>query len=109
MIWRAIKNLNQNEYLFYKEGRRKRVFKEQKKEQIDILVKSIYEKAGVEFNINSPKQLGEVLFEKMGIPGGKKTKVGYSTAEDVLEKLQADYNIVSEILQYRKLKVGAQL
>ena len=73
------------------------------KEQIDILVKSIYEKAGMEFNINSPKQLGEVLFEKLGIPGGKKTKTGYSTAVDVLEKLQADYPIVSEILQYRTL------
>ena len=75
----------------------------QLKEQIDILVKSIYEKAGMEFNINSPKQLGEVLFEKLQIPGGKKTKTGYSTAVDVLEKLQADYPIVAEILQYRTL------
>lgn len=73
------------------------------KKQIDVLVTSIYEKAGMEFNINSPKQLGEVLFEKLGIPGGKKTKTGYSTAVDVLEKLQADYPIVSEILQYRTL------
>ncbi len=73
------------------------------KAQIEILVKSIYEKAGMEFNINSPKQLGEVLFEKLGIPGGKKTKTGYSTAVDVLEKLQPDYPIVSEILQYRTL------
>ena len=73
------------------------------KKQIDVLVTSIYEKAGMEFNINSPKQLGEVLFEKLEIPGGKKTKTGYSTAVDVLEKLQADYPIVSEILQYRTL------
>ncbi len=75
----------------------------QLKDQIEVLVKSIYEKAGMEFNINSPKQLGEVLFEKMGIQGGKKTKTGYSTAVDVLEKLQADYPIVSDILQYRTL------
>ena len=79
------------------------VYSEELKKQIDVLVKSIYEKAGMEFNINSPKQLGEVLFEKLQIPGGKKTKTGYSTAVDVLEKLQADYPIVSEILQYRTL------
>ena len=78
-------------------------YSEELKKQIDVLVKSIYEKAGMEFNINSPKQLGEVLFEKLEIPGGKKTKTGYSTAVDVLEKLQADYPIVSEILQYRTL------
>lgn len=78
-------------------------YSEELKAQIDVLVKRIYEKAGMEFNINSPKQLGEVLFEKLEIPGGKKTKTGYSTAVDVLEKLQADYPIVSEILQYRTL------
>ncbi len=78
-------------------------YSEELKKQIDVLVASIYEKAGMEFNINSPKQLGEVLFEKLQIPGGKKTKTGYSTAVDVLEKLQADYPIVSEILQYRTL------
>lgn len=70
---------------------------------IDRLEKSIYQKAGVEFNINSPKQLGEVLFETMGLPGGKKTKTGYSTAADVLDKLAADYPIVNEILEYRGL------
>ena len=59
--------------------------------RIAELEKEIYEAAGVEFNINSPKQLGEVLFEKMGIPGGKKTKTGYSTSADVLEKLSAEY------------------
>ena len=78
-------------------------YSEELKKQIDVLVSSIYEKAGMEFNINSPKQLGEVLFEKLQIPGGKKTKTGYSTAVDVLEKLQADYPIISEILQYRTL------
>lgn len=67
------------------------------------LEKQIYEKAGVEFNINSPKQLGEVLFEQLQIPGGKKTKTGYSTAADVLEKLSGEYPIVTDILEYRGL------
>ena len=67
------------------------------------LEQRIHEKAGVDFNINSPKQLGEVLFEKMQIPGGKKTKTGYSTAADVLEKLSEEYPIVSDILEYRGL------
>lgn len=67
------------------------------------LEKSIHEQAGVDFNINSPKQLGEVLFEKMQIPGAKKTKTGYSTAADVLEKLSDEYPIVSDILEYRGL------
>ena len=67
------------------------------------LEQSIYRMAGCEFNINSPKQLGEILFEKMGIRGGKKTKTGYSTAADVLEKLAADQPIVKDILEYRGL------
>lgn len=71
--------------------------------RITELEKSIHERAGVDFNINSPKQLGEVLFEKMELPGGKKTKTGYSTAADVLEKLAQDYPIVREILEYRGL------
>lgn len=71
--------------------------------RIAELEKSVYEQAGCEFNINSPKQLGEVLFEKMGITGGKKTKTGYSTAADVLEKLAPEYPIVSDILEYRGL------
>ena len=71
--------------------------------EIEALEKKIYEESGEEFNINSPKQLGEVLFEKMGLPGSKKTKSGYSTAADVLEKLSADYPIVSNILTYRTL------
>ena len=71
--------------------------------RIRELEKSIHEKAGCEFNINSPKQLGEVLFEKMGLKGGKKTKTGYSTAADILEKLAPDHPVVEEILEYRGL------
>ncbi len=71
--------------------------------RISELERSIKEKSGEDFNINSPKQLGEILFEKMGIPGGKKTKTGYSTAADVLEKLAPDYPFVADILEYRGL------
>lgn len=71
--------------------------------RIGELEESIHRIAGCDFNINSPKQLGEVLFEKMGIPGGKKTKTGYSTAADVLDKLAPDYPIVEEVLEYRGL------
>ena len=71
--------------------------------RIQELETSIHRQAGVEFNINSPKQLGEVLFETMHIPGGKKTKTGYSTAADVLEKLSENYPIVRDILEYRGL------
>ena len=71
--------------------------------RINELEESICDKAGERFNINSPKQLGEILFGKMGIKGGKKTKSGYSTAADVLEKLAPEYPIVSEILEYRGL------
>ncbi len=76
---------------------------EQLNGRIVELEQSIYEKAGEEFNINSPKQLGTILFEKLQMPNGKKTKTGYSTAADVLEKLAPDYPIVSEILEYRQL------
>ena len=71
--------------------------------KIKELEASIHEKAGKPFNILSPKQLGEILFDEMKLPGGKKTKTGYSTAADVLEKLAPDYPIVSEILEYRGL------
>ena len=71
--------------------------------RIQELEQLIYEKAGEEFNINSPKQLGVILFEKMGIPGGRKTKTGYSTAADILEKLAPEQPIVSDILEYRQL------
>ena len=71
--------------------------------RISELEKAIYEAAGLEFNINSPKQLGEILFEKLGLPAEKKTKSGYSTAADVLEKLAPEYPIVADILEYRGL------
>ena len=73
------------------------------KEGIARLETSIYEAAGEKFNINSPKQLGVILFEKMQLPGGKKTKTGYSTAADVLEKLAVDVPFVADILEYRQL------
>ena len=72
------------------------------KKQIAVLEKEIWEMTGQEFNINSPKQLGEILFEKMQIKGGKKTKTGYSTAADVLEKLAPDYPVIQKILDYRQ-------
>ena len=71
--------------------------------RIEELEKSIHAQAGVAFNINSPKQLGEVLFDTMKLPGGKKTKTGYSTAADVLEKLAEEAPIVKDILEYRQL------
>lgn len=71
--------------------------------RIAELEEDIYAKAGEKFNINSPKQLGEILFEKMQLPGSKKTKTGYSTAADILEKLAGEYPIVSDILEYRGL------
>ena len=71
--------------------------------RINELEKQIYEAAGCEFNINSPKQLGEILFEKLGLPAEKKTKAGYSTAADVLEKLAPDHKIVADVLEYRGL------
>ena len=71
--------------------------------RIAELEKQIYEAAGEEFNINSPKQLGVILFEKLQMPNGKKTKTGYSTAAEVLEKLAPDYPIVADILEYRQL------
>lgn len=73
------------------------------KESIEKLEKDIYTQCNVEFNINSPKQLGEVLFEKMGLKGGKKTKTGYSTSADVLEKLKEENPVIKDILEYRQL------
>ncbi len=72
-------------------------------EKITLLEREILKEAGTDFNINSPKQLGEVLFEQMCLPGGKKTKTGYSTAADVLDKLAVDYPFVKKILEYRGL------
>ena len=70
-------------------------------EQADELAEKIYDICGERFNISSPKQLGAILFEKLGMPGGKKTKTGYSTAAGVLEKLAPEYPVVDYILQYR--------
>lgn len=71
--------------------------------RIAELEKNIYKEAGEEFNINSPKQLGVILFEKLGYEGGKKTKTGYSTSADVLEKLAPEHPFVRDILEYRGL------
>lgn len=71
--------------------------------RIEELEQEIYKDTGKEFNINSPKQLGEILFGDMELPGGKKTKTGYSTAADVLDKLAPDYPVVQKILDYRQL------
>ena len=71
--------------------------------QIDLLQKQIYESVGYEFNINSPKQLGEALFEKLSLPYGKKTKTGYSTNAEILENLRDEHPAVAEILEYRTL------
>jgi DNA polymerase-1 len=96
--------------LYDMEVRGIRVNKEELKEygdklQIGIsrLEKSIYELVGEEFNINSPKQLGVILFEKLHMPFGKKTKTGYSTSADILEKLQSEHPVVGMILEYRQL------
>ncbi|MDX8363962.1 DNA polymerase I [Cytobacillus sp. IB215665] len=71
--------------------------------QLSNLEHAIYELAGESFNINSPKQLGVILFEKLNLPVIKKTKTGYSTSADVLEKLKTKHNIIDEILHYRQL------
>lgn len=72
-------------------------------EKLATIEADIYEAAGETFNINSPKQLGVILFEKLGLPALKKTKTGYSTAADVLEKLQSEHPIIEHILHYRQL------
>lgn len=96
--------------LFAMEQRGVRVNKKALKEygeklQVRILEleKEIYELAGENFNINSPKQLGVILFEKLQLPFAKKTKTGYSTSADILDKLKDDYPIVAKILEYRQL------
>ena len=96
--------------LYHMEQAGVRVDKEQLKQygeqlegKIATLEQEVYELAGEKFNINSPKQLGEILFERMQLPHGKKTKTGYSTAADVLEKLAPYYPVVQKILEYRQL------
>ncbi len=78
-------------------------FSTELEKRIVSLESSIYEGAGEEFNINSPKQLGAILFDKLKLPGGKKTKTGYSTSAEVLEKLAIDAPFVREVLSYRQL------
>ena len=85
------------------EGEALKVYGDQLGARITGLEQEIYDMAGEEFNINSPKQLGVILFEKLQMPHAKKTKTGYSTAADVLEKLALDYPIVAKILEYRQL------
>jgi DNA polymerase-1 len=70
---------------------------------IEVLEKNIYELVGESFNINSPKQLGVILFEKLRLPFGKKTKTGYSTSADILERLQGEHPVIGMILEYRQL------
>ena len=80
-----------------------KVYGEQLAKQIEILETEIYQLSGETFNINSPKQLAVILFEKMGLPNGKKTKTGYSTSAEILEKLAPEYPLVEKILEYRQL------
>ena len=75
----------------------------QLKEKIQLLELQIYDLAGTQFNINSPVQLGEVLFEKLQLPSGKKTKRGYSTSADILEKIKDKHPVVPAVLEYRNL------
>ncbi|MEW9675487.1 DNA polymerase I [Lentibacillus sp. L22] len=73
------------------------------KQRLDQIEQEVYELAGEKFNLNSPKQLGPILFEKLGLPVIKKTKTGYSTAADVLEQLQNEHEIIPKLLLYRQL------
>ena len=84
------------------EGEALNIYSAQLGAKIEELEREIYAQAGEEFNINSPKQLGIILFETLKIPGGKKTKTGYSTAASVLEKLAPDYPFINKILEYRQ-------
>lgn len=82
---------------------RLKIYGDKLQKSIEILEQEIYDEAKHPFNINSPKQLGEILFVEMRLPGGKKTKTGYSTSASVLEKLEPEYPFVSKILEYRQL------
>ncbi len=78
------------------------LFGKQLEAEIETIAQEIYEEVGYEFNLNSPKQLGEALFVKLALPGGKKTKSGWSTAAELLEKLADDFPVVEKILLYRQ-------
>lgn len=97
----ALKEMESNGILVDKDGLI--AYGDMLKEKIAVVEKEVYELAGTQFNINSPKQLGEVLFGQMGLPGGKKTKTGYSTSADVLEKLALEHPVVGKVLEYRQL------
>ena len=88
---------------FLVDGESIRVYGERLETEIEALQKQIYEEVGYEFNINSPKQLGDALFVKLGLPSGKKTKTGYSTNAEILEKLRYDHPAVELGLHYRTL------
>jgi DNA polymerase-1 len=88
---------------FYVNAERLREIGRELEQELEQLTREIYQIAGTEFNINSPKQLGEVLFDKLGLPVQKKTKTGYSTSADVLEKLAPFHEIVQKILDYRQV------
>jgi len=88
---------------FYVDRKALYEFGESLNEGISALQQSIWEHAGTQFNINSPKQLGEVLFENLMLPSGKKTKTGWSTNADVLEKLRGKHPVIDEVLEYRML------
>ena len=98
---RVLANMEAEGFLINAEGIKN--YSEELESKIDELTGDIYMLAGTEFNINSPKQLGEILFVKLGLPAKKKTKSGFSTNADVLEELRYDYPIVDSILKYRRL------
>ena len=98
------KVLSEMEYLGFKVDRDGiKEFDESISEKLKIIENNIYDNVGYEFNINSPKQLSVALFEDLGLKGGKKTKTGYSTNAEVLEKLKYDHPVVELILEYRTL------
>ena len=70
---------------------------------MELVSRNIYNLVGHEFNINSPKQLGEVLFDELGLSHGKKNQNGYSTANDVLKKLKGTHPVIDQIIEYRML------
>jgi len=98
---RVLANMEIKGFLIDKESLVK--FNEELKQKLSVLEEEIYTLAGENFNINSPKQLGVILFEKLGLKSAKKTKTGYSTNAEVLEKLADDNEIVRKILEYRQI------
>ena len=95
----VLASMEQDGFLVDADGLRE--YGEEINRRVEEMTARIYEEVGFEFNLNSPKQLGEALFEKLGLPGGKKTKTGYSTNAAVLEELADEYKVVADILEYR--------